>query len=182
MSASPLRVLEADPDDADVDTDLDAPSPNARTALLQSHRRSRDEPPEPSRHRHYLWVIVISLCSVFVIEIGDFMQRAPLARVLEDIICRKYYESSAPFGNHVALPIPEEDCKMPQVQGPLAMLRGWNAAFSCIPGLLLAVPYGYIADRYGRKLVLVTSLVGATLGLGWVQIFGKICCSALCRG
>jgi hypothetical protein len=183
MSSSSLRVLEADPDDADIDTDLDVPSPNARTALLQAYGRARDEPPpEPARHRHYVWVIVLSLCAVFVIEVGDYMQRAPLARVLEDIICRKYYESSAPLGTHIAEPIPEQDCKMPQVQGPLAMLRGWDAAFACIPGLLLAVPYGYIADRYGRKLVLVMGLLGVTLGLGWVQIFGKISYSALCRG
>ena len=184
MASSSLRVLEADPINADFDSDLDLDSPNAETALLQDYPESREEDAplpgssSPPRHRHYVWVIGLSLFAAFVIEVGDFMQRAPMMRAIEDILCRKYYESATPLGTHITLPIPEQDCKFPAVQGELAMLKGWDAAFSCIPGLLLALPFGYVSDTYGRKIVLVLSLLGITLSLAWSILIGKISYSA----
>jgi MFS family permease len=94
---------------------------------------------------------------------------------MEDILCRRHYESTAPLGTHITLPIPEQHCKIPAVQGPLAMLKGWDVAFSSIPGLLLAVPYGYVADKYGRKIVLILGALGVTLSLVWTQIVRKFC-------
>lgn len=176
MSSSPLRVLEAEPVDDELDSDLNSDFPNAETALLHDYPESREEATRSSstpRHRHYVWVIALSLCAAFLLEIGDYMQKAPVTRAFEDILCRKYYESTTPLGTHVTLPIPEQDCKIPIVQGQLAMLKGWDTAFACIPGLLLALPYGYVADRYGRKIVLVLSLVGVALGIAWVQLVGK---------
>jgi hypothetical protein len=182
MSSEPLRVLEAQPIDLDSESDLDFASPDTETALLQDYPESREEQPPPvstpPRHRHYVRVIALSLVAAIFIEVGDFMERAPMLRIMEDILCRKYFESTAPFGAHITLPIPEEKCKIPEVRGELAMLNGWDAALSCIPGLFLALPYGYIADRYGRKIVLLLSLIGVTLGLAWVQLVGKI--SLLC--
>jgi MFS family permease len=171
MSSPRLRILKAEPDD--LDSDLDNDSPTAETALLQGHSRSRDVPHPPPRHRHYVWVISVCLCAAFLIEIGDVMQRTPLTRVLEDILCQQYYNSTGPMGTQITLPIPEEDCKMPEVQSPLAMLLGWDSTISCIPGLFLALPCGYIADRYGRKIVLLVCLLGLVLKLLWIQILGK---------
>ena len=177
MSSESLRVLEAEPIDSNYYSDLDLTSPDASTALLQDYSESREEtlPPSssPPRHRHYVRVIALSLVAAIFIEVGDFMERAPMMRLMEDILCRKYYESTAPLGTHITLPIPEQECKIPAVQGELAMLKGWDAALACIPGLLLALPYGYIADRYGRKIVLLLSLIGVTLGLAWILLVGK---------
>ena len=178
MSSESLRVLEAEPIDSNYYSDLDLTSPDASTALLQDYSESREEtlPPSssPPRHRHYVRVIALSLVAAIFIEVGDFMERAPMMRLMEDILCRKYYESTAPLGTHITLPIPEQECKIPAVQGELAMLKGWDAALACIPGLLLALPYGYIADRYGRKIVLLLSLIGVTLGLAWILLVGEI--------
>lgn len=182
MSSGPLRVLDADPAGAGLDSDLDFgfDSPGAETPLLQDYEQSRDTeqpPPAAPQHRYYVWVISISLCAVFLVQIGEVMLQSPLVRALEDILCRKYYESMQPLGTRISLPIPEQDCKMPAVQGQLAMLRGWDSAFSCIPTLLLALPYGYIADTYGRKIVLVLGLLGLILGTAWTLFISKSSCS-----
>ncbi|TGO19947.1 hypothetical protein BPAE_0329g00080 [Botrytis paeoniae] len=117
-------------------------------------------------------VSVIIILSVLLVEIGDYMLQAPLARTLEDIICRDYY-SSAPlsgFSEAPRLSIPESHCKNDVIQGKLAMLKGWDGTLACIPGLILSVPFGVLADKIGRKAVLFMSLIGIGLGLVWVQV------------
>ncbi|KAK3311005.1 major facilitator superfamily domain-containing protein [Chaetomium strumarium] len=54
-------------------------------------------------------------------------------------------------------------CKSPDVQGYLAMLRGWSNTFECIPGIVGAVPYGILSDRWGRRPVLGLSVFGIVL-------------------
>ena len=141
----------------------------AETPLLQ-RTSSRDDqeaitiPPHP----HLFRVVAIVIVALFLVEVGDYMMRAPFLRLLEDIVCRKFYESTAPFGSHVTLPIPEDECKIAAVQAEVAMIKGWDQAFSCIPAIFLAVPYGYVGDRYGRKIPLVLSLFGLLLGIIWV--------------
>ncbi|KAF7889030.1 hypothetical protein EAF00_009330 [Botryotinia globosa] len=117
-------------------------------------------------------VSVIVILSVLLVEIGDYLLQAPLARTLEDILCREYY-SSAPlseFSEAPRLSIPESQCKNDVIQGKLAMLKGWDGTLACIPGLIMSVPFGVLADKIGRKAVLFMSLIGAGLGLVWVQV------------
>jgi len=129
---------------------------------------TRDE--SPTRHPNFVVVATVIIISIFLVEIGDYMMRAPLARILENIVCRKYYESTSSF---IILPIPEEDCKIGSIQGELAMLKGWDITFSCIPGLFLAVPYGVLADKYGRKLVWGLCSTGIVLSTVWAIFIGK---------
>ncbi|TGO69588.1 hypothetical protein BOTNAR_0009g00350 [Botryotinia narcissicola] len=117
-------------------------------------------------------VSVIVILSVLLAQIGDYMLQAPLARTLEDILCRDYY-SSAPlsgFSDAPRLSIPESHCKNDVIQGKLAMLKGWDGTLACIPGLIMSVPFGVLADKIGRKAVLFMSLIGIGLGLVWVQV------------
>jgi hypothetical protein len=121
-------------------------------------------------HPKFLRVVVICIICVFVVEAGDYMLRAPYTRMLEDIICRAYYEAATPS---ISPPIPEDNCKIAPIQSKLAMLKGWDVTFSCIPGILLAVPYGFLGDKYGRKLVLLLALFGTVLGMIWVLVVCK---------
>lgn len=104
-------------------------------------------PPSPSpsgkpttKDTHYIRIVVLVTASVFLLEIGDFMMRAPTLRLMEDILCRQYYDSRDDESIDLRLPIPEDNCKIAPIQGELAMLRGWDTTFSCLPGILLAIP------------------------------------------
>ena len=159
------------------------PEPSATTPLLQAHDRSHRSHNHthsvPEIHHHhkthpkFFFVVLIIILSFFLVSIGDYMNRAPWMRIQEDIVCRQYYRNTFPneFENPFH-PIPEDQCKVPDVQARLAMLRGWDQTFSCIPSILTAVPYGIIADKYGRKIVLVLCLFGLTLAVAWTELVG----------
>ncbi|KAK8022905.1 MFS multidrug transporter [Apiospora marii] len=61
-------------------------------------------------------------------------------------------------------------CKGNDVQTELSFIRGWQSTLDYIPSLLTAVPYGFLADRRGRELVLRLSLIGITLASSFVVL------------
>jgi MFS family permease len=178
---------------SDAGSDVNS-EPSATTPLLHSgngntnttahdheheHHHHDRRPDTPTIHHHhkrhpkFLKVVFIVLASLFFISIGDYMNRAPWMRIQEDIVCRAYYRHTFPHEFEGPFdPIPEDRCKVPDVQSKLAMLRGWDQTLSCIPSIFTAVPYGVIADKYGRKLVLVLSLVGIILSVSWAEAVG----------
>lgn len=96
------------------------------------------------------------------------MQRAPFTRVLEDVVCRAHFAAkSLPVSRRWEPEIPEEDCKIAPVQARLAMLRAWDITFNSLPAVFVAVPYGALADKVGRRFVLFTSVIGILLCLSW---------------
>ncbi|KAE9374833.1 MFS general substrate transporter [Stipitochalara longipes BDJ] len=154
--------------------DNDEPA-SETSPLVADGSESRDAPESattqgPHPHPKFLRVAAIVIVAVFFIEVASYMTKAPLMRLLEDVICRSYYESTEPPTIDLSIPIPEGDCKSPWIQSKLAMLRGWDTVISCIPGLLLSVPYGVLADKRGRKFVLILALGGVLLGLLWALI------------
>lgn len=168
MLAIPKKNMMAVP----IEPDLDDGQASESSPLL-ADSSSVPSSTNPKTHPQLFKVATICIALAFFVEIGDYMLRAPLMRILEGIICRSYYESTMPLGMDLSLPIPEGKCKVPFVQAELAMLRGWDMTFSCIPGILVAVPFGWLADRHGRKPVLLLGLVGVILSLLWIMVVGK---------
>ncbi|KAK3939792.1 efflux pump ustT [Diplogelasinospora grovesii] len=109
---------------------------------------------------------VIGLCFglMMLLEIGLVLISTPLLEVQEDILCRRRYP--APLGE-------DPDCKDKNVQGELASLQSWLIVLDLVPGLAVAVPYGLVAERQGRTLVLGLSLLGITLS----YLFNAVVCS-----
>lgn len=99
-------------------------------------------------------------------------------RIFESVICYRYYEKADPskivLGRDVVGPgaiggVPELYCKAEQVQSELAMLRGWQQFFDGIPSLILAMPCGWAADRFGRKPLVMAGLIAFVLKATWRQ-------------
>ena len=47
------------------------------------------------------------------------------------------------------------------VQDMVAMLFGWKDLWNSVPGIFLAIPYGALADKHGRRWILTLELVCA---------------------
>lgn len=125
-------------------------------------------------------IIGLAMSYIILIEVGSYLQIPPSYQLLEDIICRKY------FPDHILSDVDDDVCKTPEVQGELAMIKGWQASLDCVArescpprslkkatrsnvcvALLTSIPYGVIADKYGRRPVLSLAMLGVTLELLW---------------
>ncbi|KAF9879497.1 ATP synthase F0 [Colletotrichum karsti] len=115
----------------------------------------------PSR-AYQIKVVVLAMTFIVIIEIGAYLQIPPTYQIMEEIICRKHYP------DHIVTDAADDICKGPGVAGELAMVKGWMNSFDCIPPLITSIPYGIIADKYGRRPVLSLAMFGLSLEFLWM--------------
>ncbi|KAF6803553.1 MFS transporter [Colletotrichum musicola] len=145
------------PKSEDYDADVER-RPAEETPLL-----AHDLPDTVAPSRGYqLKVIAWAMTFIVIVEIGAYLQIPSTYQLMEQIICRKHYPG------HIATDAADDVCKAPEVAGELAMIKGWMNSFDCIPPLLTSIPYGIIADKYGRRPVLSLSMIGLSLEFLWM--------------
>lgn len=100
-------------------------------------------------------VVAVSFTMVLLTDFAAFFLDAPQTSILEGNICDRYYQhSSSPASR---------DCRAGPVQAELATVNQMLNTFNRLPGLFAAIPFGIIADRYGRRPVFVLTILGALL-------------------
>ncbi|TQV90795.1 MFS transporter [Cordyceps javanica] len=103
--------------------------------------------------------MAISFLSLLAVE----MINAPLMEISEAIICRRVFDD-------VLDPTRDTRCKESPVQSELALINGWELTFALIPSILFSVPFGMLADKYGRQPIMLLALIGAVLSIVGVNI------------
>ncbi|KAF7617014.1 major facilitator superfamily domain-containing protein [Aspergillus flavus] len=98
------------------------------------------------------------ICNFFLAGSGAFIS-LPLIRLIEDNLCRRYIQQDSSLD--------ESLCKTDQIQSELAYLNGSLLLVEAIVGLVVAFPFGVLADRIGRKPIILLSTVGSQLALAW---------------
>ncbi|KAJ5826597.1 Major facilitator superfamily domain general substrate transporter [Penicillium robsamsonii] len=128
--------------------------PDERAPLLREHEADHGDHSKVTSFPHRRLLLLVCL-TVVAADFGNYLGYAPHIEILESIICRRAGRSNS-FGV-------DDNCKSPHVQGELALINGWKETFDQVPGILLALPYGFAADRIGRKPILALSLTGLVL-------------------
>lgn len=75
-----------------------------------------------------LFIITVAILWVLIIEFGDELISPAQTRVFESIYCQLYYKDHDPglIGSDGRGGVDKKWCKIPVVQGQVAMLKGWQ--------------------------------------------------------
>ncbi|KAG6356876.1 hypothetical protein INS49_014751 [Diaporthe citri] len=99
-------------------------------------------------------VVTTTFIMVILVDLAGFLLEPPQTKILEGIICSRHYTDAATTaGAH--------DCTAAPVQSELATVTQMLNTFNRLPGLVVAIPFGILADRYGRRPVLLLAILGA---------------------
>ncbi|RAO74362.1 uncharacterized protein BHQ10_010374 [Talaromyces amestolkiae] len=114
--------------------------------------------PETSRWYLPLSIYLLSICNFFLAGSSSSLN-IPLTRLIEDNLCRRHDWQGAP--------IDEGRCKTDDIQSSLAYLNGSLSLVEAMVGLVVAFPFAVLADRTGRRPIILLSTVGSVLSLAW---------------
>lgn len=149
-------------------TEDDAPHTfSEETPLLSGDAGPAALDDEDPRNK-YKWRVMIGAFSIlFMIELADGISTPAWNALLEKGLCAEAYPEIARF-----LAAGDENplCKDPAVQGKLALYRGWAYTLDCLPTILLALPFGSLSDRWGRKPIAILAIIGIALGMVWYEV------------
>ncbi|ODA79841.1 hypothetical protein RJ55_05438 [Drechmeria coniospora] len=109
---------------------------------------------KPWQARSGSTIVLLAATVKFCITASGMLMLIPLYRLIEDAVCHAYYDDSSPEL------MDERRCKGDEVQSRLAYLLGWLGLFNSMMTLLVAYPYGLLADRLGRKPTAVLAYLG----------------------
>lgn len=113
-------------------------------------------------------VIILITLFIFTVYFGASLAEIPSLQITEDIICRQFYENVRE-GRLIDLhgTIGQHPCKEDEIQNELNLVITVENFLDAIPGMLLTIPYGLLADRIGRKRVCGIALVGLLMKMCW---------------
>lgn len=135
-----------------------------------SHDVLPSPPPQKKKKKPWILLVCLAFLLIAIIDVGSFLAEAPKTRVFEANLCLRYYETHDPSKIGEDGTVPEGQCKIDEVQEGMAMIFGWQDMFDAIPGLVLAVPFGALADKWGRKWIFAASLMGLQFNSAWILL------------
>jgi hypothetical protein len=134
-------------------------------------------------HHWQRWkVLYLGILLIVSVDTSGSVGIAPGMRLLEDLVCRQFQQ------NHGRNDMSEELCGLPEVQERLAKVRGVLNMLEALPGetmhpsaslpemltthpgMVLAVPYGVLADTRGRRFVLALGIIGGMMAYSWALL------------
>lgn len=98
------------------------------------------------------YVVAVAFTLVVLVDFAGVLTETPQTSILEGIICRRYYNSHR---TEASL-----DCTAGPIQAELATITQLFNTFNLVPGILVSIPFGVLADSYGRRAVLGLSMLG----------------------
>jgi MFS family permease len=120
----------------------------------------------------YRWVPLLGCLIVFINEAEYFIKQVASMRAIESMYCYEHYLAlNSPLAS-LGKQIPERLCKDTSIQKNLARTAGLIMFFRMLSAMVGAIPLSWLADRYGRKIVLVLHKVNVTCACtAWLLLY-----------
>ncbi|KAF2761933.1 MFS general substrate transporter [Pseudovirgaria hyperparasitica] len=122
--------------------------------------------------------LVLLFAIVFLQVCGEQLIEAPRTRIVESIFCYRFYEKYDPskilHGRDTVAAgavngVDESWCKVDAIQSDMANLASYQQIFDSLMSLLLALPFGMAADKFGRKPFLISGFVSSLARWVWYE-------------
>lgn len=129
----------------------------------------------------YRWVPLIGCTLIFINEAEYFIKQVATMRAIESMYCYNFYLAQGSDLVKLGKHIPEHLCKNVGIQKDLAKTAGLYMFVRMLSAMVGAVPLGFVADRWGRKVVIVMHKVNVVFSCAaWLGICGYILLSLHC--
>ena len=90
-------------------------------------------------------------------SLGTAIITVPATSLIEGAVCQRYYGAETILAEHL--------CKSDGVQSDMAYLLGAMSSFASLPGLLLTIPYGILAEHIDRRIILLVNNLSTVLSM-----------------
>jgi hypothetical protein len=115
----------------------------------------------------YRFLPLIGCTLILLNEAEYFVKQVATLRAIESMYCYDFYLARqnwelVKLGKH----IPERLCKNDAIQKDLARMAGLIMFVRMVAAMVGAVPLGYVADRWGRRVVVVLHKVNVVVSCG----------------
>ncbi|KAJ9157593.1 Major facilitator superfamily transporter [Pleurostoma richardsiae] len=100
------------------------------------------------------------------------LYQLPLNRVIERRLCREYYGKNDPSAINPGGSVDEKLCKLDEIQEDLGWIQGVMETVWIVGDFIMTIPMTFMADRYGRRAILLLNLVPRIAMLCWAVIVG----------
>ncbi|KAK3937026.1 major facilitator superfamily domain-containing protein [Diplogelasinospora grovesii] len=152
-----------DVDDADV---LTTPSSSSHHHHYYHSQHSPPKAPPPKT------VIRALLGLLVLVNLSWSLYQLPLNRVIERRLCAEYYLSHDPRVIGGDGSVPEELCKVDEIQQGLGKLQGGMETAWIVGDFIMTIPLVSLVDLYGRRAVLWLNLIPRIALLFWTFCVG----------
>ena len=125
-----------------------------RRPLLNTTEATSNPSNPPTQHRVVYTTIIGLLVNATCVTASAF-SNGSMDQLVEGAVCQRLYAD-------VTDRYHDPRCKNDDVQSQLSLVNGWQTTFGIVPGLLVAVPYGFFADKYGPRALLPLTFLGTT--------------------
>ncbi|KAF1991067.1 MFS general substrate transporter [Aulographum hederae CBS 113979] len=139
-----------------------------------------EEPPKkPSKwptfttiHPRYRFIPFLGCLIILINESEYFIKQVATMRAIEAMYCYEHYLALGSPLADLGKRIPERLCKSESIQKQLAGTAGGIMFVRMLSAIVGAVPLGWLADRWGRKVVLVLHKVNVTITCtAWLVLY-----------
>lgn len=136
-----------------------------QTPLLRESRDVEHSAPTGTTNRLKARVIGTLCLIIAIYYVGAVTFTVPLNSLMEEYICKQR------FGD---LEGSLDRCKDDdEVSARLAYIDGWNGTLALLPALVFSVPYGLLADKWGRRKTFFLTNVGLAFFMAHSAVVGR---------